>query len=393
VNTSTTPFTEEHELLRQSIKKFVEKEIIPHVEEWEEKEICSKEVFKKMGGHGFLGVSFPKEYGGSGMDFWAAVVVAKELANANAGGLSMSLYAHAYLPLPLLIALGTEEQKNHYLIPAIKGEKIAALAITEPGAGSDVAGIKTYAKDKGDHYILNGSKTFITNGTLADFIVVVAKTGDGLDISLFLLDTKTKGFSANAIKNKLGMHSSDTAQLFFEDCHLPKSALIGEKSKGFYYIMNNFQEERLLAALTSTFMAEWAYKKARQYTMEREAFGKAISKFQAIRHKLAAMAVSIEACRSISYRAVAEFIEKGNKAETIITMAKAFTSEEALKVINDALQLHGGVGYTEDYGIARLYRDARLLPIGAGTTEIMYEILGKVILDDAYHEDKIKTKT
>lgn len=387
---TTNPFTEEHELLRQSVKKFVEKEIIPHVEEWEKKEICSKGVFKKMGAHGFLGVSFPKEYGGSGMDFWAAIVVAQELANANAGGLSMSLYAHAYLPLPLLIALGTEEQKNDFLIPAIKGEKIAALAITEPGAGSDVGGLKTSAKDMGNHYVLNGSKTFITNGTLADFIVVVAKTGDGLDISLFLVDTKAEGFSAISIKNKLGMHSSDTAQLFFEDCKVPKSALIGEKSSGFYYIMNNFQEERLIAAVTSTFMAEWALEKAKKYTLEREAFGRAIAKFQVIRHKLAEMAVIVEACRSISYRAVAEFIENGNKAETIITMAKAFTSEEALKVINDALQLHGGVGYTEDYGIARVYRDARLLPIGAGTTQIMYEILAKVILDDVKHTDKLK---
>ncbi|HIA36876.1 MAG TPA: acyl-CoA dehydrogenase [Flavobacteriales bacterium] len=387
---TTNPFTEEHELLRQSIKKFVEKEIIPHVEDWEKKGICSKEVFKKMGALGFFGVSFPAAYGGSGMDFWAAIVVAQEFANANVGGLTMSLFAHAYLPLPLLVALGTEEQKNDYLIPAIKGDKIAALAITEPGAGSDVGGLKTNAKDMGDHYVLNGSKMFITNGTIADFIVVVAKTGEGLDISLFLVDTKSEGFSAIAINNKLGMHSSDTAQLFFEDCKVPKSALIGEKSNGFYYIMNNFQQERLLAAVTSTFMAEWALERAKQYTLEREAFGRAIAKFQVIRHKLAEMAVIVEACRSISYRAVAEYIEKGNKAETIITMAKVFTSEEALKVINDALQLHGGVGYTEDYGIARVYRDARLLPIGAGTTQIMYEILGKMIIDDASHTDKLK---
>ncbi|HIN40571.1 MAG TPA: acyl-CoA dehydrogenase, partial [Flavobacteriales bacterium] len=349
-----------------------------------------EEVFKKMGALGFFGVSFPAAYGGSGMDFWAAIVVAQEFANANVGGLTMSLFAHAYLPLPLLVALGTEEQKNDYLIPAIKGDKIAALAITEPGAGSDVGGLKTNAKDMGDHYVLNGSKMFITNGTIADFIVVVAKTGEGLDISLFLVDTKSEGFSAIAINNKLGMHSSDTAQLFFEDCKVPKSALIGEKSNGFYYIMNNFQQERLLAAVTSTFMAEWALERAKQYTLEREAFGRAIAKFQVIRHKLAEMAVIVEACRSISYRAVAEYIEKGNKAETIITMAKVFTSEEALKVINDALQLHGGVGYTEDYGIARVYRDARLLPIGAGTTQIMYEILGKMIIDDASHTDKLK---
>ena len=190
----TNPFTEEHELLRQSIKKFIKKEIAPNVEEWEKNEVCSKDIFKKMGAHGFFGVSFPEKYGGSGMDFWSAVVVAQELAHANAGGLSMSLYAHTYLPLPLLAALGTETQKKQYLIPAIKGEKIAALGITEPGAGSDVAGITTSAKNKGDHYLLNGSKMFITNGTLADFIVVAAKTGDGMNMSLLLFDTSTEGF-------------------------------------------------------------------------------------------------------------------------------------------------------------------------------------------------------
>ncbi|MBW8048852.1 MAG: acyl-CoA dehydrogenase [Cytophagales bacterium] len=386
---TTNPFTEEHELLRQSIRKFIEKEIIPNVEEWEKNNICSKDVFKKMGEHGFFGVTFPEKYEGSGMNFWSAVVITDELAQANIGGLAMSLYAHTYLPLPLINVIGTEEQKENYLVPALKGEKIAALGITEPGAGSDVGGITTTAKDMGDHYLVNGSKTFITNGTMADFVVLVVRT-DEKNLSLLIFDTNTEGFSATPIRNKLGMHTSDTAQLFFENCKVPKSALIGKEGYGFYYIMNNFQEERLLAAVTSTFIADWAFKKAKQYTVERKAFGRLISDFQVIRHKLAQMAVTVEACRSISYRAVAEFIEKGNKAEKIITMAKAFTSEECMKVINDALQLHGGVGYTEDYGIARAWRDARLISIGAGTTQIMHEILGKIILDEVEHKDQLR---
>ncbi|HIA05795.1 MAG TPA: acyl-CoA dehydrogenase [Flavobacteriales bacterium] len=386
---STNPFTEEHELLRDSVQKFVAKEIIPNVEEWEKNEHCEKEVFKKMGEKGFFGVSFPEKYGGGGMDFWAAVVVIRELAYANIGGLSMSLYAHTYLPLPLLVALGTDDQKRDYLVPALAGEKIAALAITEPGAGSDVAGITTTAKDMGDHYLLNGSKMFTTNGNIADFVVVVAKTGEGMNITLLVVDTNTEGFSSIAVKNKLGMHSSDTAQLFFEDCKVPKTAVIGQEGHGFYYIMNNFQEERLLAGVTGMFVAEWALEKAKVYALERKAFGREIGKFQVIRHKIAQMAVKVEACRSIAYRAVAEFIEQGNKAEIIITMAKAFISEESMIVINDSLQIHGGVGYTEDYGIARAWRDARLLTIGAGTTEIMHEILGKVVLDEVQHTDKL----
>ena len=385
---TTNPFTEEHELLRQSIRKFIEKEIMPNVEEWEKNNICSKDIFKKMGEHGFFGVTFPEKYGGSAMNFWSAVIITDEMAQANIGGLAMSLYAHTYLPLPLINVIGTEEQKENYLVPALKGEKIAALGITEPGAGSDVGGITTTAKDMGDHYLVNGSKTFITNGTMADFVVLVVRT-DEKNLSLLIFDTNTEGFSATPIHNKLGMHTSDTAQLFFENCKVPKSALIGKEGYGFYYIMNNFQEERLLAAVTSTFVADWAFKKAKQYTVERKAFGRLISDFQVIRHKLAQMAITVEACRSISYRAVAEFIEQGNKAEKIITMAKAYTSEECMKVINDALQLHGGVGYTEDYGIARAWRDARLISIGAGTTQIMHEILGKIILDEVEHKDQM----
>jgi alkylation response protein AidB-like acyl-CoA dehydrogenase len=301
----------------------------------------------------------------------------------------MSLYAHTYLPLPAINSLGTEEQKHRYLLPALKGEKIAALGITEPDAGSDVGGIKTTAEDKGDHFIVNGSKMFITNGTMADFIVLAVRTGEDHNLSLLLFDTKTTGFSATPVHNKLGMHSSDTGQLFFENCIVPKSALLGEKNFGFYYIMSNFQEERLIAAITGTAAAEAALEKAKKYMREREAFGRKIGKFQVLRHKIAKMAITVEACRSLSYRAVAEFIEKGPEAYKIISIAKAFVCEEAFNVVNEALQIHGGWGYMEDYGLARSFRDMRLLSIGGGTTEIMHEIISKIEMDEVRHKRQL----
>ncbi|HWB63965.1 MAG TPA: acyl-CoA dehydrogenase family protein [Chitinophagales bacterium] len=389
---STNPFTEEHELLRDSFRQFVDTEIRPNVKYWEDNKICEKEVFRKMGEKGFFGVSFPAEYGGSGMDMWSAVVIAEELSQANVGGLAMSLYAHTYLPLPVINALGTEEQKLRYLAPALKGEKIAALGITEPGAGSDVGGIKTTAEDKGDYYLVNGSKMFITNGTMADFIVLAVRTGEGHDLSLLLFDTNTPGFSAVPVHDKLGMHTSDTGQLFFENCKVPKNALLGEAHFGFYYIMSNFQEERLIASITGTAAAEAAMEKAKKYMKEREAFGRPIGKFQVLRHKLAKMAISVEACRSIAYRAVAEYIEHGPGAYKIISIAKAFVCEEAVNVVNESLQIHGGWGYMEDYGIARSYRDIRLLTVGAGTTEIMHEIISKIVVDEVKHERQIKQR-
>jgi alkylation response protein AidB-like acyl-CoA dehydrogenase len=293
------------------------------------------------------------------------------------------------LPLPVVLALGTEEQKKKYLMPALKGEKVAALGITEPGAGSDVGGIKTTAEDKGDHFVVNGSKMFITNGTMADFIVLAVRTGEGHTLSLLLFDTNTPGFTANSVHNKLGMHSSDTGQLFFENCIVPKSALLGEKDFGFYYIMSNFQEERLIAAVSGAASALHATLKAKRYMQEREAFGRPIGKFQVLRHKIAKMAVTSEACKSIAYRAVAEYIENGPAAYKIVSMAKAFVCEESFNVINEALQIHGGWGYMEDYGIARSFRDIRLMTMGAGTTEIMYEIISKIEMDEVKHEKQL----
>ena len=277
------------------------------------------------------------------------------------------------------------------MTPALSGEKIAGLAITEPGGGSDVAAIKTTAEDKGDYYLVNGSKTFITNGTIADFIVLVTRTSESA-LSLLVFDTATEGFSANPIKDKLGMHTSDTGELFFENCKVPKSALLGEEGKGFYYIMNNFQEERLIAAIMMSAVSEWAYNKALEYAKERDAFGRPIAKFQAIRHKLAQMAIKVKASKTFAYQAVSEFIAYGSKAIGTISMAKTFCTEESLTIINEAIQIHGGWGYMEEYGVARAWRDARLGTVGAGTTEIMYEIISKLIIDDVQHKNLVQTR-
>lgn len=379
-------FTEEHDMLAQSVREFVQKEIMPYADEWERTGTCPKEMFRKWGEMGFIGATFSEEYGGGGMDLRAAAVITKELAMANVGGLQMSLFAHTYLPLPLLAAIGTEDQKRDYLIPAIKGEKIGALGITEPSGGSDVGAMLTTAKDMGDHYVINGSKTYITNGTIADFVVVAAREGEGYDITLFLFDTKTPGFSTNSIKNKLGMHTSDTAELYFDNCIVPKSAVIGEPHFGFYYQMNNFQEERLVGAIGGLYAAEFAYNKALQYAQERVAFGKPIAKHQVIRHKLARMATKLEACRAISYMALDKFLESGPEAVGLISMAKAFIGEEIQTIIYEAVQIHGGAGFIEDFGVARVMRDMRLFSIGGGTTEIMYEIISKILLEEAKYK-------
>jgi len=384
-----TKETAQHELIKESLSKFLTKEVLPYIDQWEKDKHCSKEIFQKMGEQGFFGVSYPEQYGGSGLDFWAAVAVSEVMAKFNMGGLGMSLYAHNFLPLPLILAVGTEEQKQKYLVPALKGEKIAALAITEPGAGSDVGGIKTTAVEKDDHFVINGSKMFITNGNLADFIVVVTRTSEGYDFTNFIFETNTPGFKSIEVKNKLGMHTSDTAQLFFDNCIVPKSQVLGQKSMGFYYIMNNLQEERLLAAVTATFAAEWALEKAILYSKEREAFGRPIGKFQVIRHKIAEMATKLEACKAITFRAVQDFIDNGAAAVKSITMAKAFTCQEAQLIIDEALQIHGGWGYMEDYGIARAFRDCRLLTIGAGTSEVMNEIISKIVIEEVKHKTVI----
>lgn len=373
-------FTEDHNIFRKSVRDFVEKELAPHAEEWENAESFPREVYKRMGELGFLGIRMPEKYGGSGLDYWYTVCFAEELPRSKMAGLNMSIMVQTDMATPVIAEIGTEEQCQEFLVPAIKGEKIAALGVTEPGCGSDVASIKTTAKKVGGDYVINGAKTFITNGTRADFITLAVRTGgEGYGgISLILFPTDTKGFSVGRKLKKLGNKTSDTAELFFDNCKVPTRYLLGEENHGFYYIMNNFQGERLIGAVAGIAGCQYMWQDAYNYSMERHAFGKPIGKFQVWRHRLVDLLTQIEAGRLLTYHACDLFNRKINCVKEI-SMAKLYAAELAIKVANECLQIHGGYGYMEEYDISRAYRDVRLLAIGGGTSEIMKEIIGKLI--------------
>jgi alkylation response protein AidB-like acyl-CoA dehydrogenase len=371
-------FTDEHEALRDSISSFCKKELAPHSEEWE-RDGFPDWVFKRMGELGFLGVYFPEEYGGQGGDYFMSIVRGEAMANAENGGLAMGIAVHTDMATPPILKFGSEELKQRYLVPAIQGEKISSLGISEPGAGSDVAGIRTRAVRDGDEYVINGSKTFITNGARADFIVLVTKTDPdaGYDgFSLFVVDKDTPGFHVSKKLEKLGMHSSDTAELSFEDVRVPTENLIGEEGKGFYHIMWELQGERLIGAAGSVSGAQRVFDRTLEYAKERNAFGRPIGRFQAIRHKFAEMATKIEAARQMVYT-TAWRIENGEYPVREISMAKLYASRMACEVCDDCIQIHGGYGYMKEYGVERAWRDMRLNRIGAGTDEIMLEVIGR----------------
>ncbi|MCL4286704.1 MAG: acyl-CoA dehydrogenase family protein [Thermoleophilia bacterium] len=377
-------FTDEHEDLRESMKRWVLDELAPHAEEWEET-LWPDSVLHRMAELGYVGLCFPEEYGGQGGDYFYSLVRAECLSYAGSGGLGMGLAVHTDMVLPPIELLGTEEQKRRYLVPGIKGEKIACLGITEPGAGSDVAGIRTTARRDGDEYVINGSKTFITNGARADFILLVTKTDpdaghDG--VTLFLVDLKgddgepVPGFTVARTLEKLGMHASDTAELAFEDVRVPAANILGEEGKGFYHISWELQGERLVAAAGSVAGAERLFEKTLEYAKGREAFGRPIGRFQAIRHKFAEMATKIEAAKQLTYATAWRF-NNGEYPVREITATKLFTSRVACEVADECIQIHGGYGYMKEYGIERAFRDVRLNRIGAGTDEIMLEVIGR----------------
>jgi alkylation response protein AidB-like acyl-CoA dehydrogenase len=371
-------FTEEHEQLRESIGAFVERELAPHAPKWE-KDTFEDWVFPRMGELGFLGLSFPEEYGGQGGDYFANIVLAEEMTKSNCGGLAMGIAVHTDMATPPILAFGTEEQKQRYLVPAIKGEKISCLGITEPDAGSDVAGIKTRAVRDGDEYVINGSKTFITNGARADFIVLVTKTDPdaGYDgFTLFVVDTDTPGFIVENKLVKLGMHASDTALLAFDDMRVPADAVLGEVGKGFYHIMWELQGERMIGAAGAVAAAQRVFDRTLQYAQERTAFGRPIGRFQVIRHKFAEMATKIETARQLVYVTAWRFAN-GEYPVREISMAKLHASRIAVEVADECIQIHGGAGYMEEYGVERVWRDLRLNRIGAGTDEIMLEVIGR----------------
>ncbi|MCX6389113.1 MAG: acyl-CoA dehydrogenase family protein [Solirubrobacterales bacterium] len=371
-------FNEDHDRLRESIGAFVEKELTPHAEEWEETTFPDS-VIKRMGELGFLGLSMPEEYGGQGGDYYCNLVLAEEMSKSGSGGLAMGVAVHTDMAMPPIHLFGTEEQKQEWLVPAIKGEKILCLGITEPDAGSDVSGIKTRAVRDGDEYVINGSKTYITNGHRADVIVLVTKTDPdaGYDgFSLFLVPMDAPGVIREKKLEKLGMHASDTALLAFQDVRVPASAMLGQEGKGFFHIMWELQGERLIGAAGCVAGAQVCFDKTLEYAMERQAFGRQIGKFQVIRHKFAEMATKIEAARQMTYMTAWRF-NNGEYPVREISMAKLYSARIAVEVADECIQIHGGAGYMKEYGSERVWRDMRLNRIGAGTDEIMLDVIGR----------------
>jgi alkylation response protein AidB-like acyl-CoA dehydrogenase len=371
-------FTEEHDRLRESIRAFVTKELAPHAEEWEETTFPDW-VFPRMGELGLLGLSYPEEYGGQGGDYFCNIVLAEEMVHCDCGGLAMGVAVHTDMATAPIHLLGTEEQKRRYLAPSIAGQLISCLGISEPDAGSDVAGIRTRAVRDGGEWVINGSKTFITNGHRADYIVLVAKTDpdaghDG--ISLFIVDMDLPGVVREQRLRKLGMHSSDTSLLAFQDVRVPAGALLGQEGKGFYHIMWELQGERMVGAAGCVAAAQKAFDRTLRYASERHAFGRPIGKFQVTRHKFAEMATDIEAARQLVYATAWRFAS-GEYPVREISMAKLYAARMACRVTDECLQIHGGAGYMKEYGIERAWRDMRLNRIGAGTDEIMLEVIGR----------------
>ena len=374
-------FTEEHDMLRQSVREFVEKEVTPYVDEWEEKEEYSMDAFRKMGELGLLGLRVPEECGGGGTDYWSVVVLFEELVRSGCSGFLTAIGVHTEVAIPALVHFATEEQKQKYLVPAVKGETLGALAITEPEAGSDVASIRTTAVEDDDSYVINGNKIFISNGARADWIIVAAKTDKEAGyngITEFIVDTKTPGFEVSRKLDKVGLKSSDTAELFFTDMRVPKENLLGEINQGFFQIMNNFQPERLLVAVGAYGGAEIALKMAIDYAKERQQFGKAVSRHQHNAFKIAELATKIEASKELTYRA-ADMYNRGVDCLVEVSMAKWYTTEVANEVTYNAMQLFGGYGYMMEYDIQRAWRDMRVMTIVAGTNEIMKLIISRSI--------------
>ena len=384
-------FTEEHQAFRESLKDFLQKEVVPHIEKWEKTGTIERFIWEKFGEMGYFGIAYPEAYGGLNLDLFYTVIFLEELQKIKSSGFAAAMWAHGYLAMTHLNAEGDERIKQDYLVPSIAGKKIGALCISEPFGGSDVAGMRTNAVKQGDKYIINGSKTFITNGVYADYYIVAAKTNPELGnkgISIFLMDTGLKGISAVKL-DKLGWRASDTAEIAFDNVEIPAENLMGEEGKGFPYIMQHFALERLIMAINAHARAEYAIDYTIDYMSHREAFGKKISKFQALRHTLVEHATEVEHCKVFNYAAVAR-LDKGEYVVKEATMAKLKSTKVADDTIYSCLQMLGGYGYMEEYPLARLFRDSRLGPIGGGTSEILKEILGKMIIDNQNYEPAVK---
>ena len=376
--TTFPPWTDEHKMIRETVRRFTVERLTPYRAEWEKTGFPVKEILPEMAKLGLLGIRFPEEHGGLGLDWWANTAYVEELSKARNGGVVMSLMVHTDMATPIIAEIGTPGQKEEFLAPAIRGEKLAALGVSEPGAGSDVAGIRTTAKIDGDDFVINGAKTFISNGDQADFITLAVRTGeDGFGgVSLVIFPTDVKGFSVGRHLDKVGTRSIASCELAFDNCRIPRRNLLGELNHGFIYIMQNFQGERLVAALMSSAGMELQLQDAIAYGKERKAFGRPIGKFQVWRHKFAEHLSAVRAAKMLNYHAV-DVINQGDDPTLEISMAKLFAGDLAQRVAYDCMQFHGGYGYIEEYDIARAFRDVRLVTVGGGTSEVMKEIIGK----------------
>ncbi|MFD1095281.1 acyl-CoA dehydrogenase family protein [Salegentibacter chungangensis] len=388
---NTMYFTEEHELFRKSFRDFLKKEVVPHIDKWEKSGTIERFIWKKFGEMGYFGLNQPEEYGGMNLDIFYTVIFLEELQKIDSGGFAAAMWAHAYLAMTHVKTEGSHEIKEKYLAPSIDGEKIGCLCITEPFGGSDVAGMKTTAVEKDDKFIINGSKTFITNGVYSDYLVVAAKTAPekgNKGMSIFIVDRDTPGISSSKL-DKLGWRASDTAEIAFDNVEVPAENLMGERDKGFSYIMQHFAMERLIMGINAHARAEYALDYAIGYMSEREAFGRTIDKFQALRHSVADMASEVEMCKEFNY-SVAKRLGEGTYVVKEASMSKLLSTKMADKVIYECLQLLGGYGYMEDYPMARLFRDSRLGPIGGGTSEILREIIAKMVIDKKEYKPAAK---
>ncbi len=389
-NMNSMYFTEEHQLFRASLKDFLKKEVVPHIEKWESTGTIERFIWKKFGDMGFFGLATPEADGGLGLDLFYTVILLEELQKINSGGFAAAIWAHAYLAMTHLNKEADAQLKKEYLTPSVLGDKIGCLCISEPFGGSDVAGMRTTAVKKDDTYVLNGSKTFITNGVYCDYMIVAAKTTPELGnkgISIFLVDKATPGVSATKL-NKLGWRASDTAEIAFDNVVIPARHLMGDENMGFSYIMEHFALERLIMGINAHARAEHALEYALQYMSERQTFGTTINQYQALRHRLVDLYADMELCREYNY-IVASRLNKGEYVVKEATISKLKSTKMADEVIYECLQFLGGYGYIEDYPLARMLRDSRLGPIGGGTSEILKEILGKIIIDKKEYKSAI----
>ena len=384
------PFKEEHQIFRQQVRTFVENELAPKVDQWEEEKLFPNSVFKQAGDLGILGAHYPEDVGGSGGDFWMSVVKSEELTRCGAAGVVMGLLVQSDMATPVINDLGSREVKDEFLVPAIRGDKVAALGVTEPGAGSDVAGLRTTARAVGDEYVINGSKTFITNGTRADFVTLMVKTDPEAGhngISIIVCPTDVKGFSISKKLEKAGNWSSDTAELFYEDVRVPKRYLLGEEGMGFVYLMQNFQSERLVGCVSGLAGAKLALDRSVQFGRERVAFGKPLIKREYWQQKFVDLYTKYEAAKALTYNACAayneeKFVNEGPismETTRIISMSKAYVGDVTAEILDQCLQFHGGMGYLEELWVARAWRDGRLFRIGGGATEVMRYTVAKIM--------------